>query len=298
MYMDDSFSFELASQQLYYPPYQCSFPSKQTSLLQLWDEIGLPHKRLKQLFSSPLTIIGFDVDPNAMSATLPDHKRKELVMHLWNFAGKGYQWSLHEFQQLAGWCEWSFNVFPLLKPGLSAVYEKICGKTQLLAHLHGNNAIIHELWWMPDHVDHSPGLLFYKSLDFSPQSHDDVVAYTDASGVGLGLWFPDEDFTCQCALPKDGPNDTIFFTEALVVCSAIHAIQHMPKVPLRMLIYTDNTNVVATFNTLRAHPPYNTILMSTVDVLIKHCVDLHVEHISGSENIVADALSHFQNERV
>ncbi|KAG2114601.1 uncharacterized protein F5147DRAFT_544946, partial [Suillus discolor] len=163
-YMDDSFSYELASQKLYYPPCQCSFPEKQTCLLQLWDEIGLLHEKPKQLSGSRLTVIGFDVDPNAMSATLPDHKKTELVAHLRNFAGKGYRWSLQEFQQLAGWCEWSFNMFPLLKPGLSAVYEKIRGKTQPSARLHVNNTVIHELRWMADHVDRSPGLLFYKSL--------------------------------------------------------------------------------------------------------------------------------------
>jgi hypothetical protein len=88
---DDSFSYELASQQLYYPPYDCYFPAKQTQLLQLWDDIGLPHKRPKQLFGAPLTVIGFDVDPNAMSASLPEHKKAELVAHLCQFTGKGFR---------------------------------------------------------------------------------------------------------------------------------------------------------------------------------------------------------------
>jgi hypothetical protein len=297
-YMDDSFSFELANRRLYYAPYQCYFPAKQTRLLQLWDDIGLPHDKPKQLFGSPLTVIGFDVDPNCMSATLPTHKKDELVAHLRTFAGKGYRWSLREFQQLAGWCEWSFNIFPLLKPGLSAVYDKISEKTQPFARLHVNNAIIRELLWMADHIEHSSGLLFYKSLDFDPKSDDVVVAYTDASGIGLGLWFPDEDFACQSPLPEDSPKDTIFFAEALAVCSAVHAIQNMPEVPSKMLIYTDNTNTVAMFNSLRAHPPYNLILVSAVNVLIEHHVDLRVEHVSGCDNIVADALSRFHNERV
>lgn len=297
-YMDDSFSFELASKRLYYEPYQCFFPAKQTQLLQLWDEIGLPHERPKQLFGSPLTVIGFDVDPNAMSATLPEHKKAALITHLRLFATRGYRWSLREFQQLAGWCEWSFNVFPLLKPGLSAVYAKICGKTDPFGRLHVNNSIITELRWMADHMDRSQGLLFYKSLDFSPQCQDVVVAYTDASGIGLGLWFPDEDFACQCALPETSSSDTIYFMEALAVCSAIHAIQNMAEVPPRMLIYTDNQNVVAMFNTLRAQPAYNPILISAMDVLIKHGVDLRVEYVSGHLNNVADALSRFQNERV
>jgi hypothetical protein len=109
----------------YYAPYKHDFPEKQTCLLKLWDELGIPHDPAKQLFGSPLTVIRFDVDPNAMSATLPPHKKSELIQHLCQFSGKKFHWSLREFQQLAGWCEWSFNIFPLLKPGLSAVYEKI-----------------------------------------------------------------------------------------------------------------------------------------------------------------------------
>jgi hypothetical protein len=154
-YMDDSFSFDLASNKLYYAPYKCFFPAKQTCLLQLWDNIGLPYEQPKQLFGSPLTVIGFNIDPNAMTATLPVHKKDVLVMHLRQFAEKGYQWTLQEFQQLAGWCEWSFNVFPLLKPGLSAVYAKICRKTDPFRWLHVNNAIIVELHWMAEHINRS-----------------------------------------------------------------------------------------------------------------------------------------------
>jgi hypothetical protein len=142
------------------------------------------------------------------------------------------------------------------------------------ACLHVNNDIIHELLWLASHVEWSLGLMFYKSLNFSPGSEEVVVAYTDASGVGLGLWFPDEDFACQCSLPNNCLTATIFWAEALAVCSVIHAIETMNEKPQRMLIYTDNSNVVAMFNSLHAHPPYNTILLSAIDVLLTHDVDL------------------------
>ncbi|KAG2042887.1 hypothetical protein BDR03DRAFT_852829 [Suillus americanus] len=291
LYMDDSFLFGLAGRMLYYAPYQCDYPEKQTCLLQLWDKIGVPHECPKQLFGPTLTVISFDVDPNAMSATLPSHKKDALIQHLRLFAGKNFWWTLHEYQQLAGWCEWSFNIFPLLKPGLSAIYKKIRGKDKLYARLHVNNTIISELQWMAKHMEHLPGLLFYKSLDFNPLSDDVVVAYTDASGLGMGVWSPYDDFAGQSPLPCDGPKNTIFFFEALAVCSAVHAIPNMLESPSRMIIYMDNSNTVAMFNLLRAHPPYNSILLAAVDVLLEYKVDLRVEFIPGSENGVADALS-------
>jgi len=102
LYMDNSFPFEVAGLMLHYPPYQCAFPAKQMCLLQLWDEIGIPYDHHKQLFRSPLMVIGFDVDPNAMMAILPVHKKHELVLHLSHFAMKNFCWTLCEFQQLAG----------------------------------------------------------------------------------------------------------------------------------------------------------------------------------------------------
>lgn len=297
-YMDDSFSFEISGRVLYYAPYDCVFPAKQTRLLQLWDSIGLPHERAKQVFGAPLTVIGFDVDPNTMQVTQPTHKKAELVMELRRFAQKNRCWSLREFQRLAGWCEWSFNVFPLLKPGLSVLYDKIRGKSNGFAQIHVNNTLIYELHWLADHIERSDGLYLFKSLDFDPRSDDVVVVYTDASGVGLGLWFPDDDFGCQCPLPSTAPLDTIFFFEALAVCSAIHAVRNMHEIPSKLLIYTDNTNTVSMFDSLRAKPAYNSLLLSSVDMLIAHKVDLRVEHIPGHQNVIADTLSRFHNELV
>ena len=166
------------------------------------------------------------------------------------FTVKGHRWTLRDFQCMAGWCEWSFNVFPLLKPGLSVLYNKIRGKTNPFGSIHVNNALIRELHWLVDHIERANGLHFFKSIDFDPSSEDVVVAYTDASSEGLGLWFPAENFAAQCPLPWVRPCDTIFFFEALAVCSAIHVLGNMPKPPHAMLIYTDNANTMAMFDSL------------------------------------------------
>lgn len=90
LYMEDSFSFKVACRTLHYELYQCDFPEKQTCLLQLWDKIGVPHDQLKQLFGTPLTVIGFNMDPNAMTMTLPAHKKDELIKHLHCFGHKNF----------------------------------------------------------------------------------------------------------------------------------------------------------------------------------------------------------------
>ena len=47
-YMDDMFSHDDNTVLVLYCPYKMLLPSKQVQLLQLWDDIGLPHDREKQ----------------------------------------------------------------------------------------------------------------------------------------------------------------------------------------------------------------------------------------------------------
>jgi hypothetical protein len=113
-YVDDAFSWELASNTSYYAPYDKFLPTKQARLLTLFDEIGVPHDERKQVFGSPLQIIGFDVDPNLLTITMPFAARAELVCAVRSFANPRQRRSLRDFQRLAGWVNWSLNVYPLL----------------------------------------------------------------------------------------------------------------------------------------------------------------------------------------
>ena len=125
------FPWEFTDNLLWYSPYQKYLPAKQACLLSLWDELGVPHEPQKQVFSHRLTIIGFDVDPNTMTFTMPLLARSDLCNAICDFAKPGQRRSLREFQQLAGWANWSFNVYPLLHPGLSIMYNKMASKSKL-----------------------------------------------------------------------------------------------------------------------------------------------------------------------
>src|SRR6202522_662937 len=132
-YIDDNFSFDEEGNVLWYEPYKCYYPAKQAKLLMLWDEISLPHDKAKQEYGPVLRIIGFMVDPNLMRVSMDEEDRNRLLQHVTDFtatAPGGTRRTLREFQQLAGWINWSFNVLPLLKPALSNVYAKIGGKHQ------------------------------------------------------------------------------------------------------------------------------------------------------------------------
>jgi len=127
-YLDDSFGPDHANNLAWYPPYNKFLPKNQVKLLQLWDEINLPHKESKQIYGSSLTIIGIEVDANALSMTMPPDRLRELISAIDDFISSNHKFTLCEWQHLAGWINWSFNVFPLLRPCLNNFYTKISGK--------------------------------------------------------------------------------------------------------------------------------------------------------------------------
>ena len=109
-------------------------PSNQVRLLQLWDDIGLPHDREKQEYRRTLVITGFLVDPDAMSISLSSDRLLELVSAVTDFVfgsparGEGRRHKLRDWLHLVGWMSWALTVCPLLRPALSSAYRKVAGK--------------------------------------------------------------------------------------------------------------------------------------------------------------------------
>ena len=128
IYVDDSFSFQKRHQLSWYEPYSKELPSDLARLLRLWDYLALPHEARKQVFATELPIIGFDVHPNLMRIRMSDESRSKLIQVLSEFAQHGTRRTLRDFQHVAGHLNWALNVYPLLRPGLCAVYRKTTGK--------------------------------------------------------------------------------------------------------------------------------------------------------------------------
>jgi hypothetical protein len=103
-YMDDTFGWEIEGNLTYYEPYDALYPTKQVQFLRLLDLLRIPHSKEKQLWGSTLVIIGYDVDPNAMTVTMPTESKQQLVQHVRDFLlTSSRKRPLLEWQQLAGW---------------------------------------------------------------------------------------------------------------------------------------------------------------------------------------------------
>ncbi|TFY74939.1 hypothetical protein EWM64_g9073, partial [Hericium alpestre] len=297
-YSDDTFSWEFANNTSWYAPYAHFMPTKQARLLRLWDILCIPHNAPKQINGSLLPIIGFEVDANLLQITLSSDRRAALVAAIRDFitvSSGRHRRPLHHFQALAGWIQWSLNVFPLLCPGLSRLYAKTHGKTNPSAPVEVTVALRHELSWLANHIERASGVFMLKSLNWRPADAD-LVLYTDASLEGLAFWSPAHSLGFRAHPPNIAA--TIFFWETLAVVSAIDWASRLePDRPCRLLIHCDNTNTVDLFNTLHAQPQYNSLLLYAVDRLLASGIDLHVQHLPGSSNGVADTLSCFQIDR-
>jgi hypothetical protein len=297
-YMDDSSGCNRKGDTLFYPPYEVHLPSDQCRLLLLWDELGIPHKRHKQIFGSPLTIIGIDVDPNAMTMTLPTESKEQLTKELRSWTAKpprnaSGSFKLKHWERLAGWFNWALNVYPLLRPALNNVYAKMTGKRLVNQRIYINNAIRNDLMWAVNHIESSNGVQLFESYHWDPPSADFVI-YCDACPEGLGFWYPISKDGYYAPTPVNIPSNAIFYYEALCVLSAIMNVQSKAPRNSKILIYTDNTNSVDIFRSLRCLPDYNPLLKSAVDILIANNFSLRVLHVPGEDNIVADALSRVQ----
>ena len=147
-YVDDSSGPVVTMDNVFYEPYNCDLPSPQASLLRPRDELGIPHKKKKQVHGSPLPIIGIDVDPNALSFTLPDVAHKRLVSELetWTSASNS-RFRLRRWQKLGGWVNWALNVYPDLRPCLNTFYAKIAGKSQPSLYIRINNDVRADFKW-------------------------------------------------------------------------------------------------------------------------------------------------------
>ncbi|KJA17148.1 hypothetical protein HYPSUDRAFT_103828, partial [Hypholoma sublateritium FD-334 SS-4] len=176
-YVDDLSGCDLAGNITFYPPYDKYLPHHQVMLLNLWDSLGIPHKEKKQVFGSPLMVIGISVNPNAMTLMLPSEARERLLEELsaWSTeprksenlddgstpsknSKKPVHFKLRHWQKMSGWSNYSFNVYPLLKACLNNFYPKLAGKLKPDQCIYTNMSIRADFHWAKAHIEASNGV--------------------------------------------------------------------------------------------------------------------------------------------
>ncbi|KIJ53095.1 hypothetical protein M422DRAFT_155460 [Sphaerobolus stellatus SS14] len=107
----------------------------------------------------------------------------------------------------------------------------------------------------------------------------------------MGFYVPSKNLGYASRIPPNPLIQNIFFYEMLTVASAVGWAAECPKVPRRLLLYTDSMNTVEMFYSMRAGEGYNGLLLFVVELLISKHISLRVCHMSGINNPVADTIS-------
>jgi hypothetical protein len=194
-------------------------PSPQVRLLTLWDDLGIPHKERKQIYGTSIPVIGIQVNPNLMSYTLPEESKLKLQQELEDWISWKGKRNVRSWQHLARWVNWCLNVYPLLRPALSNVYEKLQTQPNQNSSIWYNNAIRDDLSWALDKIKSSSGLLLLELTSWTL----DTATYTlfcDTCPTGLGFWYPDLSLGFIAETPLDDMSQLIFYFEALCVLCA------------------------------------------------------------------------------
>ncbi|PFH46422.1 hypothetical protein AMATHDRAFT_183471 [Amanita thiersii Skay4041] len=305
-YCDDTFGVAAAADKLYYDKYKKKFPRPQTLLLQLWDELGIPHKLEKQQFGNPLTIIGIAVECGKKKDTmsLPKDVRQGLLDELQRFIDSkaDNQFTLREFRNMAGWLSWALNIFPLLRPALNNVYPEMAGRTNKNKTMPVSEAVRSDLRWAAGHLKESSGVRVMNcqgdengaesvTAEWTPTDPNHIV-YCDSTTNNIAFWIPKRSTGFVAPIPDGYSSKIIFFWEILCVTLAMdHILKKASK--KRLLVYCDNKDIVLILNTLKCRPEYNGLLRQISDRLMAGDHDLRVVLSKPEENSkkIADALA-------
>lgn len=154
-YVDDNFGWEFERNKKLYKPYNKHLPTKQARLLELWDELGIPHDEDKQLYGPDLPILGYHVDANAMTVKVPDEKKAKVVGLLRSNAHAGKSYTVNELQSVAGSVGSALSLYPRLRPGLRVLFDEMAvqeGTTKLKV----TKPVARCLLSLADFLEHAP----------------------------------------------------------------------------------------------------------------------------------------------
>lgn len=293
-YMDDSFGIDEEDNVVWYHRYERYMPRNQAKLLSLWDELGIPHEPHKQLSGGKLTITGIEINANSLTFTLPAQALDDLLSELKAFTARvvkkrGACWTLRRWQRLAGWMNWSFNVFPMIRPALNNLYPKIAGKDQPLMKIWVNE-VRSDLQWAMRLLRNSLGVRLLSTVSWNSEDADEII-FCDACMEGLAFWYPSRRQGFYSPVPAYQTDKTIFYYEALTATSAVDNLRERGIHHSKIVLFTDSMNTVDIFNSLKCQAVFNPLLLFCVDTSISNKLDLRVLHVPGVENEVADAIS-------
>ena len=202
----------------------------------------------------------------------------------------------HEILFLIGKLHFVCRVCPLGRAKLCRMIE-VSKKAHYLHHCIKLNA---EFWanieWWLTYLSVWNGASCLYDADWT--SSQDVELFTNASNKGFGCYF--QGHWCQGILPKQTFKDqqmSINWCELYAVTMAL-ALWGPHLKGKCLLLHCDNASVVHIMAKVSTHSKTMMALVWTFTFLsMQHNIHMHILHIAGVNNEIADALHHFKMDR-
>lgn len=289
VYMDDYYGWEFAENLVEF--HGQLRPQRQVTLLKFWDQISCPYDDKKQVHGSPLKIIGFWVDINHGTITIPPSSIADGIKAITTFLSTRRA-PLREWSKLAGHLNWILNVFPIARPALTEMYRKMSGKTRPNGYIFLNREVITDLTWFRDVLPQATGVRFIQNGRWEDLAADLIMQCDATLSLGISFVHGPNAFSYQIRPPTGTTIPDIFFLEEIGVLSALHHAATLDHPPRRLIIYCDNLDAVQCFSAMRASDSmHNAPLLAAANIILRSGIDFRVRHIAGKDNIRADLIS-------
>ncbi|KAF5335864.1 hypothetical protein D9758_016688 [Tetrapyrgos nigripes] len=282
VYMDDFFGWDLASNLLYFRGHL--WPQKQVLLLIIWEFISCPFEDEKQDHGPMLKIIGFWVDINKGVLSLSPSSIKDLIARVSEFLlTEDCKHPLCSWWRLSGHLNWSLNVLPWARPALSALYEKMCGKSIPQASIPINAAVRESLEWYLSILPSAIGVKFFDEGTWRDEEAD-MIFWTDSSlTIALSFVFAGHGYVYEIRPPPSTVKIDIFFLELIAILSAIDFAVSRPSPPKQILIWSDSLNSVSAFDSLGTSEHIHTcVMLAVAGLIIRSGIDVRAHAIEES----------------
>ncbi len=254
--------------------------------------INLPIKTSKTVLPTTKPIIyGIQVDTTTMQASLPQDKLHG-ARSLLSSMRRRRSVTLRELQSLLGILNFACRVIQPGRAFLRRLIDLTTGVSSPQHHIRLTKDARQDMTAWLTFLDHFNGtsLLLPSQWNHAPDLH----LHTDASGaMGMAAVFGSRWF--QCRWPQCWMEHTITVKELLPIVLAVD-LWASDLANKRILLHCDNQAVVFVINKQTSkEPDVMQLLRRLVCTQLTHNILLRAKHIPGAHNVIADALSRFQN---
>lgn len=289
--------------------------------LSIMDAAGVPWSRDKdEREGTPTTFLvflGVGIDTVAMQCRLSIERQAELRALLDEWLTKR-SCTIKELQSLIGKLTFAARMVRAARSFVRRLIDCLrCGRQARAAHgrarSHGSGSstrgglmTLHLPQWMFDDLRWWDRFITrWNGVSFIHQSWSSPAVarlYTDASEIGYGAvcaerWMSVRWSGAHFAIARSagGKRHSTTWLELFAVLSALTSLAPVALANRRVLIFCDNEAAVAIIasGTSRA-PALMDLLRAILLVAATHAIDIRAQHIAGTANTVADALSRLQ----